>query len=326
MSELLDGSGAWSVRVPGSTSNLGSGFDVLGLAVTRYLEAHWTPGAGPLTVRYGGTLVVLTAHADRDLTARALTAALSRAGAPPPGGTLALRSGIPVGRGLGSSGAAVAAGMALAALALGRELDREGALVHAAELEGHPDNAAPALMGGLVGVTRRVGGEPLPFRLPLAADMAFAYAAPGSTVSTAEARRALPASVPHEQAVAGLGRAAALVHGLATADPDLLAAGFHDDLHVPYRLPLIPRAGDAWQAGLAAGAWAVTVSGSGSGLFAVTPPGRAAAVADAMGQAFAASGPGAIHFPLEADTAGVQTVPPRRVGTVAPVSGAEVSR
>ncbi|MEX0894005.1 MAG: homoserine kinase [Gemmatimonadota bacterium] len=298
----------FTARVPASTSNLGSGFDALGLAVSRYLTVTWTPGDEPLSVHYAGTLTGRGGDPRSDLAARALAAGLAEAGAPPPGGRLQLDSAIPVERGLGSSAAAVAAGLTLAAAFLDQPLDRRVALERAVELEGHPDNAAPALLGGLVAITRDAAGRPLPFSLPLAPELAFAFAAPGSGVSTVSARQALPEAVPHGRAVAALGRAAALVHGLATADAQLLRAGFQDDLHVPYRLPLIPGGRAAIAAAMDAGAWAVTISGSGSGLFAVTAAERAAPVAAAMEDAFRAAGPGAIGFVLDADHAGVRLV------------------
>jgi len=298
----------FAARVPASTSNLGSGFDMLGLAVNRYLTATWTPGDEPLSIHYAGTLMGHRGEPRSDLAARALAGALAEAGAAPPGGRLLLDSAIPVERGLGSSAAAVAAGLTLAAAFLGQPLDRRLALERAVELEGHPDNAAPALLGGLVATTRDGAGRPLPFSLPLAPSLAFAFAAPGSGVSTARARQALPEAVPHGRAVAALGRAAALVHGLATADAALLRAGFQDDLHVPYRLPLISGGQAAMAAAMEAGAWAVTISGSGSGLFAVTTADRAASVATAMEDAFRAAGPGAIGFVLDADHAGVTLV------------------
>jgi homoserine kinase len=122
--------------------------------------------------------------------------------------------------------------------------------------------------------------------LDLHDDVGFAYAAPAEGVSTREARAMLPAQSPHPTAADALGRVVALVRGLATADPGLIRIGMLDELHVPYRLQLIPRADEAMAAGLDAGAWAVTVSGAGSGLIALCSPADAAEVGAAMHGAF----------------------------------------
>ena len=180
--------------------------------------------------------------------------------------------------------------------------------LHASEQEGHPDNAAPAVFGGLVAALRDEAGRPRVVPLPLSPAVGFAFAAPGAAISTAAARRALPAAVPHAVAARALGRLAALLRGLALGDAELLRVGFADELHVPYRLALIPGAGAAVEAAREAGAWAVTVSGSGSGLLAACPPARAAEVAAAMGEAFRrAAGPdGVVHFEARPAAEGVR--------------------
>jgi homoserine kinase len=165
-------------------------------------------------------------------------------------------------------------------------------------------------MGGLVGVASGRAGRLHAFGLPLSDALGFAFAAPPTEVSTVQARLALPASVPHAAAGRALGRVAALVHGMATADPDLLRAGFEDELHVPYRLPLIPGAAYALEAARGAGAFAITISGSGSGLIAVCERGAAPSVAAAMAAAFQAAGAGndVVGMALEPDFAGARTV------------------
>jgi homoserine kinase len=273
--------------VPASTSNLGAGFDCIGLALDRYLDVEFTPGGPDLIVERRGTLADLEIPVDDDILLRTLREEHRRRGVEA-AGTLRATSSIPVARGLGSSAAAAVAGLALAAAALGNEWDDRAALGRVAALEGHPDNAAPAILGGLVAVATDANGALRAFRLPLAERIAFAYAAPAAVVSTKHARDALPQTVSHLTAVRALPRLAALLHGLATGDPELLRIGMSDDLHVPYRLPLIPRANQAMRAALDAGAWAVTISGSGSGLIAVCEPGREATIARAMADAFGA--------------------------------------
>lgn len=276
---------AANVRVPGSTSNLGAGFDCVGLALDRYLDVAFEPGGAPAAgagpdglevVRddggetAGGEDLVAVAFR-RVLEARGLSAA----------GRLRIRSGIPVSRGFGSSAAALVAGAALGTLAAGEPLDPDAAFAMAAREEGHGDNAAPSAYGGLVAV---VGGQDAPRALPLELSPAlgFAFAAPPTRVSTKDARAALPSTVRHAQAVAALSRLAALLRGLATADGDLVRLGFDDELHVPHRLRLIPGGEEALAAAREAGAWGATVSGSGSGLLAVGPPDAGRALAEAM--------------------------------------------
>ena len=265
------------VRVPGSTSNLGAGFDCVGLALDRFLDVTFEPGPRDLVVEREPGAAPL---AGEDLLERSFRCVLRDRGIPPTGRILA-RSTIPLARGLGSSAAALVAGTALAACAAGEAVDADAAFATAAEVEGHGDNAAPSAYGGLVAVVsidglRRV----LPHDLSPA--LGFAFAAPDTPIATRDARAALPTVVPHAIAVHALSRLAALLRGLATGDPDLLRAGFDDDLHVPHRLPLIPGGAEAMAAAREAGAWGVTVSGSGSGLIAVGPRDAAPELADAM--------------------------------------------
>ena len=295
------------MRVPCSASNLGAGFDCLGVALGLHLEVDYSPAAGDLQIERAGTLVGLQTPAADDAVARALRVALESSGGPAPGGLIRMRSAIPVARGLGSSAAATVAGLLLGAVSLGRIPDRAALLAEAMRLEGHPDNAAPALFGGLVGIATSGPGAPRAFRLPLSDRLRFVFAAPPVEISTPYARRVLPETVRHNTAVSALSRVAALLHGLATGDAALLQAGFEDELHVPWRLPLIPGAQLVMDSARAAGAFAVTISGSGSGLIAVTSPGREAEVCAAMKSAFEREGQQpAIAFALEPDDVGAQ--------------------
>ena len=247
------------VRVPASSSNLGAGFDCLGIALGRYLTAEYVPspdGRRPgLQVERRGTLRALDDRPDdRDLIVRVFHRFLERLGAVAPVGTLTLDSEIPIARGLGSSAAAVVAGMALAAAAADMPLQLADALHVAREYEDHLDNIAPSILGGLVAVTAGDGGAPHAFRLPLSDRVGFAFPAPGLELETRRARAALPRTVSHGDAVHNIGAMAALVRALAIGDPDLMRLGLSDRLHVRYRVPLIPGAEQAMQAACAAGA------------------------------------------------------------------------
>jgi homoserine kinase len=262
--------------------------------------------AGGLTLERSGTLRPLESEDAPDLVAMSLTRELERWGTSA-SGVLRMHSDIPIARGLGASASALLAGHDLARAVLGEARDDDATFDAALRIEGHGDNAAPSLFGGLRAVARSAAG-PVVIRLALSPSVGFAYAAPASRVSTREARAQLPSEVPHRVAADALGRLAALVQGLAEGSPELLRVGVIDELHVPYRLGLIPRGREAIDAGLAAGAWAVTVSGAGSGLIAMCDPDVAQSVASAMHEVFDGGGgdPECVGFPVRPSETGLQ--------------------
>ena len=273
------------VRVPCSTSNLGAGYDTIGLALDRFLDVSFEPNdEGRLVVERSGTLCRLEDGDDEDIVAGLLTKRLKKAGLEP-SGRLTLHSDIPVARGLGASAAARVAGFDLSLAVQGLPRDDDAVFAYALREEGHGDNAAPSLFGGLRAVASTPDG-PVVMGLTLSPSVGFAYAAPAAGVSTDEARRLLPKQVPHKVAAASLGRLVALLRGLSEGNPDLIRIGVRDELHVPHRLALIPSVMSAISAGTDAGAWAVTVSGAGSGLIAMCDPSDAEAVGAAMHHVF----------------------------------------
>ena len=272
------------VRVPCSTSNLGSGYDTIGLALDRYLEATFEPGPAELEIFRGGSLTRAAYDDADDLVAQSFGRVLRGMGMEV-GGTLRLTSDIPIGKGLGSSAAAILAGSDLALAASGKGRNDAHVFAVAYEHEGHGDNAAPCLYGGLRAVVPGPTG-PLPIELTLSPNLGFAYAAPAAAIETKAAREALPERVGHDLAARSLARATALVRGLASADRELIRIGVEDELHVPHRLPMIPGAYDAIGAAHDAGAWAITISGAGSGLIAICDPSDAEGVAAAMREVF----------------------------------------
>lgn len=312
------------VRVPCSTSNLGGGFDCVGVALDQWLTAEaWLDAADVLTLTRAGTLADLdvegVAPAD-DLIVRGAGLACAAAGCVLPAGfSVAADSAIPVGRGLGSSAAALAAGALLADALLGLALGARRVAALCATEEGHPDNAAPMLLGGAVlgvptnghtGVPTSRGGAPGTegaacdagwafASLALHPDVGFALAVPDFGTATRVMRAALPETVPHRIATAAASKGAALVQGLATADGALLAHALDDVLHVPYRRTLLPGYDAVVTAAISAGAWGATLSGAGSSLLALAPRGRVEAVAAAMAGAWRTAGVGAVAWAPE---------------------------
>src|SRR3954468_6617033 len=271
-----------TVRVPGSTSNLGAGFDCVGVAVDRWLRvtARRAPGAGGMERR--GTLQALNAPLEQDLVYRGFAAACDRGGQRLPGDIAFLAdSEIPIARGLGSSAAALVAGAVAATTLLSLELDRAAIAGLCAQLEGHPDNVAPMVHGGATLAVPTSDGLAIS-PLVMHPSLALVFAIPDFSIETKRARAVLPAVVPYSQAVQAAARSAALVHGLAQGDARLLAAGLDDVLHVPFRRSLVAGYDAVTSAARSAGAFGATLSGSGPTLVAIAPSDRSDSVAAAM--------------------------------------------
>src|SRR5256886_128459 len=304
-----------TVRVPGSTANLGAGFDCVGVAVPRWprlpvrLEARGGSAVGPPTIERGGTLRALETPADADYLYRGFAAACRHSGRDVPAGlVLTAEWESRVAGGLGSSAAAGVAGAAAAAVLLDLSLDAVALAELATELEGHPDNVAPAVFGGATLALREPNGL-IVAPLVVHASLAFVFAVPDFMVETKRARAALPATLPHQQAVRAAAKSAALVQGLAHGDSRLLAAALDDVLHVPYRRALVRGYDEVTSAARQAGAYGATLSGSGPTVVALAPAARAAAVGDAMVRAWRARAVAADTFHADRPAGGYATGP-----------------
>ncbi len=278
------------VGVPASSSNLGSGFDCVGIAIDRWLAASVTVAGDGFSIQRRGKLSAVRVRADQDLFTRGFRAACAAAGTVLPAGvTIDATSDIPVGCGLGSSAAAIVAGALLADTALGLGLSRAQILQIGTTIEGHPDNVAPAVYGGAVlSVHTHTGLVASP--LAVAAGIELLIAVPPFPNDTKAARAALPQTLSHTAAVVAAGRAAALVQGLATGDGALLTAALDDVLHVPFRRGRIPGYDAVVLAAQGAGAFGATLSGAGSAILAIAPRERSAPVGAAMITAWRAAG------------------------------------
>ena len=270
------------VRVPASSSNLGAGFDCIGIAVDRWLVASVTLGGTGISIRRRGTLSAVRVRADQDLFTRGFRAACAAGGRVTPDGvTIDATSDIPVGCGLGSSAAAIVAGALLADAALELGLSPAKILEIGTTIEGHPDNVAPAIHGGAVlSVHTPAGLVSSSLRVSPAIELLIAV--PPFPNDTKAARAALPHTLPHSDAVVAASRAAALVQGLATGDGALLGAALDDVLHVPFRRARIPGYDAVIAAAQRAGAFGATLSGAGSAIVAIAARDRSAAVGAAM--------------------------------------------
>ncbi len=264
-----------AVRVPATSANLGPGFDAVGLALGLHdvVEARIIPGGVAIEVSGAGEDA---APAGEDhLVIRAMRAAFGVLGGQPPGIGLRCVNAIPQGYGLGSSAGAIVAGL-LAARALsplspdGDGLAGAGLLQLATRLEGHPDNVAACLAGGLTIAWTPASGA-VSARLAVVAGLTPVLCVPEIPLSTAQARGLLPPTVPHADAVANSARAALLIAAL-TSDPALLMAGTEDYLHQSYRAAAMPVTADLVGRLRAAGIPAV-VSGAGPSVLALTVAG-----------------------------------------------------
>ena len=242
------------IRVPASSANLGPGYDVLAAAVSLFLELE-VEEAGEFSFDAGG----LGVSTGRDnLIVRAFESLRSAEGI-----AFRLKSEIPLARGLGSSAAAIVAGLFAADHLFELALSTEEMLARATELEGHPDNVAAAIYGGFVICGAGEGGAPSAARFDPPNGLEGIAVIPGEEVSTERAREAIPAEVPLTDAVANVSAASRLVLGLQTADLDLLAAGLADRIHQDRRRDLYPRSMDLVDAATDLGALGATISGAG---------------------------------------------------------------
>ena len=258
--------------MPATSANLGPGFDSFGLALARYDEVTARLAADGLLVEVSGVgagEVPLTAE---HLVVRAIARAFTAAGRPLPGLRLRCVNCIPHGGGLGSSAAAIVAGLLLGRELLvqsgGPRLSDADVLALGTEMEGHPDNVAPALFGGFTLAYTDDGGRPVAVRAAVHPDIRVVVFSAHESSSTHHTRGLLPATVPHIDASANAAAAGLLVFALTT-DPTHLLAGTRDRLHQPYRAPAMPASArlvaDLRDAGIAA-----VISGAGPSVLALS--------------------------------------------------------
>lgn len=241
------------VRVPASSANLGPGYDAMAAAMAMHLELE-VEESGEFSFDTGGVAV----SSGRDnLIVRAFETLR-----PADGIAFRLRSEIPLTRGLGSSSAAIVAGLFAADHLYELALSKEEMLARATEIEGHPDNVAAAIYGGFV-VCGEEDGLPVAARFDAPGGLEAIVAIPGEEVSTEKAREAVPDQFPRADAIANISAASTLVLGLVTSDLGLVARGLHDRIHQPRRRALYPRSMEIVDSARELGALGATISGAG---------------------------------------------------------------
>jgi len=290
------------VRVPATSANLGAGFDALGLALALYNEVTATEADGVTVALEGQGSGRLPTGGD-NVVARGVRQAYDAAARPFKGVALTCVNRIPSARGLGSSAAAWVGGLLAGNALLGGPLSREALLALAARAEGHPDNAAAALYGGLTVSCALGDGRIATVSLPVPGTLRWIVLVPETTSSTADARAVLPDSVPRGDAVFNVQRVSLLLAGLQSGRVDVLAAALDDRLHQPYRRRFFPWMTAVIDAAREAGALGGVLSGAGPSVLAAVS-GDADAVARAMEGALAAAGLRGRAHTLAVDTEG----------------------
>ena len=276
------------IQTPATTANLGPGFDCLGLALDLWNKTTFSLDGNSIRVKVRGEGAGLLPLDDRNLVLRSALRLYQTAGAPLPEGlSILCENHIPMGSGLGSSAAAIIAGLVGANSLLGNPVSQDEILRLAAAIEGHPDNVAAALYGGLT-LVATVGEGVIARRLPVA-PLVVALAVPAIHLPTSVSRAALPREVPLSDAVFNISRNAFVIEALRTGDLPLLGKVMEDRLHQPFRLKLIPGGEEAFSAARKAGAAAVALSGAGPSVIAFAPAEDGLVAAQKIGEAMASA-------------------------------------
>jgi len=258
--------GKITVRVPATSANLGPGFDTLGIAYTLY---------NAFTFEETGDSLIITGcdekYANKDnLAAHSYYLTLEKYNIPAPKGLkIDIRSEVPISRGLGSSSTLIVGGIIAADRLHNLGLSKEDMLLIATEIEGHPDNVAPAIFGGLCASMVR-DGQPITVQYDVSSELYFTAVVPDFETSTAEARKVLPETISRLDAVYTVSCLAVLLKAIEKGDTKALKYAFSDKLHEPYRKVMIPGFDEAAQIAYDADACAFIISGSGSTCLAIS--------------------------------------------------------
>ncbi len=274
------------VTVPATTANIGPGFDCLGAAFTLYNRFHFTPftplsDSAPFQITVEGAEESRVNTGPSNLVYRAYLKCYKRIGKPAPPVHIKINLGVPLSRGLGSSSTAIVGGIVGANALAGAPLGETALARLANELEGHPDNVVPALLGG-ARLAAIANGQLQICDLPWHESVIPVVIIPEFELSTVDARRVLPGQYSRADAIFNTAHIGLLLRGLATGNGDWISGGMRDRIHQPYRKKLIPGYDDVRRAAMRAGAWGLVISGAGPTLLALTPKKSEEAVREAM--------------------------------------------
>jgi homoserine kinase len=260
------------LEIPLSTSNIGPGFDAFSVAVDHHLKLSWTPAERNELVRKGAIRESMVSQGS-DPVFRGYRRAGILAGYKLPSGRFEVESDLPPGRGLGASGAGIVGGLLIGTKLAGKKIDRNILLAEAIQLEGHPENATAAMLGGAHWSVKQTDGKWLHMPVSLHRDLRFLVVIPPYQLSTRRAREVLPTSVSFQRAAAQARRTPILLEGLAKLDEEMIRIGIQDELHVEQRLKHLAGAASVLNFTRKAGAIAATLSGAGSALLVLTRTG-----------------------------------------------------
>ncbi|QNI91972.1 homoserine kinase [Synechococcus sp. BOUM118] len=281
------------VDVPATTANLGPGFDCLGAALdlnNRFAMRRIEGSGERFELIIEGTDGSHLRGGPDNLVYRAAQRVWKAANMEPVALEARVRLAVPPARGLGSSATAIVAGLMGANALVGEPLSKEKLLELAIDIEGHPDNVVPSLLGGLCMTAKAASQRWRVVRCEWISSVKAVVAIPSIRLSTSEARRAMPKAIPVSDAVVNLGALTLLLQGLRTGNGDLIADGMHDRLHEPYRWRLIKGGDDVKAAAVEAGAWGCAISGAGPSIIALCAEDKGQAVSRAMVKAWEAAG------------------------------------
>ena len=281
------------VDVPATTANLGPGFDCLGAALdlnNRFAMRRIEGGGERFELIIEGSEGSHLRGGPENLVYRAAQRVWKAAGLEPVALEARVRLAVPPARGLGSSATAIVAGLMGANALVGEPLSKEKLLELAIDIEGHPDNVVPSLLGGLCMTAKAASQRWRVVRCEWTPSVKAVVAIPSIRLSTSEARRAMPKSIPVGDAVVNLGALTLLLQGLRTGNGDLISDGMHDRLHEPYRWRLIKGGDQVKQAAMEAGAWGCAISGAGPSVLALCEEDKGPAVSRAMVKTWEAAG------------------------------------
>lgn len=287
------------IRIPASTANLGSGFDSLGIALNLYNYVEMEPAEGCFISSADGSEVPC---GEDNLIYLSAKKVFEKAGREFTGLRIIEENNIPFARGLGSSSACIVGGVFGANELLGRPFSKSELLNIAAEIEGHPDNVSPALLGGFtVSVMERTVKY---CRANVSEELFFAAFVPPFELRTSDARAVMPKEVPMEDAVYNLSRSALAAASFVSGDYENLFSSCDDRLHQPYRLPLIPGGEKIISESRKHGALAAFISGAGSTMMAIFKTEKE--IAESTAKLILSSGDfsGWRYFILNADNSG----------------------